>query len=111
MEALHVISLERDGVEWHVDLREISRELSPTGLALVFSTAWGPRAESPILWPVATTLLEDLLDSIQTGGVSRLEQELEAALRLHGAPQESASSGPESAAPAIGSSGARECAR
>ena len=95
MELLHVTSFEREGVEWHVGLREISRDLSSTGLALVFSTARGPRAGSPILWPVGATLLEDLLDSIEGSGASRLAQELEEALRWPGRPEDSHSPGPE----------------
>ena len=89
MEHMHLTSFERKGVQWQVGLRRISRDLSPTGLALVFATAPAPHVASPILWPVGTSLLEDLLDSIGSSGANRLAQELEAALKWHGAADDS----------------------
>ena len=111
MKVLHVTRLQQEGVQWHVGLGEVSRRQSPTGLALVFSAAEGPRAGSSILWPVSTKVLEDLLESIQDRSADRLAQELETALRWHHRTHDDDPSPHEFDARPLSSSRAREHSR
>lgn len=75
-----IASFERAGRQWNVFLRRTSREIGPTGLTLVFSPGSVTSAQSPLLWPVDTVLLEDLLSSSSTSVLARIQQELDLAL-------------------------------
>ena len=81
MESVLLTMFSRAGVLWQVRLRRISRDISPSGFALVFLPASDPAEERPVVWPVSMALMEELFSG-QTGTTAaRLGRELEAALR------------------------------
>ena len=87
-----IASFERAGKQWNVFLRKTPREISKTGLALVFSPGSG---ESELLWPVGTALLKDLLPSSADSVLARIQQELDFALESsRGQPSEAGGSPP-----------------